>query len=485
MPKLTREQLRQLYHSGPEATIAFIEHLFDLIEQLSEQVALLEARVKTLEEQLAKNSHNSHKPPSSDGLKKKNRSLRQRGQRQVGGQKGHNGHTLKRVTNPDKIKLHRVDRCSGCGSSLKDTTAQAYESRQVFDVPPAKIMVTEHRAEIKNCPHCHATTKGDFPEGITQPVQYGSRLKAQAVYLMNQHLIPYERTCEIFADFYDHRISAGTLFNFNQACFQDLEKPVESIKAQIIASDVAHFDETGLRSAGKVHWLHSASTEEHTYYAVHQKRGQEAMSKIGILPDFKGTAVHDFFKSYLKYEGCSHSLCNAHLLRDLNFIIEQDEQKWAENIKHLLLTIKKTVAKARADGKMHLDKVKIKEFEQKYREIVAKGFKENPEYPCRRKRKKRTKAQNLLRRLESYMRETLAFMYDFEVPFDNNLAERDIRMVKVQQKISGCFRTIDGANVFCRIRSYISTVRKQGANALTALQAVFDGNPSSFVAIAE
>ena len=481
MQRPTREQLRQLYNSGPDATIAFIEELFDIIESLSEKACSHETRIKALEDQLAKNSQNSHKPPSSDGLTKKTRSLRQKGQRKVGGQKGHHGHTLKRVANPDSVELHKVDHCCGCGCSLENIAAQAYESRQVFDVPPVKILVTEHQAEIKTCPNCHMSTKGDFPEGVTQPVQYGSRLKGQAVYLMNQHLIPYERTCEIFGDFYDHPISAGTLFNFNQACFQNLEKPVEYIKNRITASPVVHFDETGLRSAGKGHWLHSAGTEEYTYYAVHQKRGKEAMNDIGILPDFTGTAIHDCWQSYLTYEQCAHGLCNAHLLRELNFLIEQDAQRWAEKMKRLLLTIKKTIASAKADRKTRLDKAQIKDFELKYRDIVAEGFKENPEYPCRKKRKKRTKAQNLLRRLEGHMREQLAFMYDFAVPFDNNLAERDIRMVKVQQKISGCFRTTDGAKVFSRIRSYISTARKQGQNVLNALQAVFDGNPSSFV----
>jgi len=476
MQRLTQEELLAIYDLGPEATIAFIETLFDHISLLSEQVAALESRVKSLEDELAKDSHNSSKPPSSDRMKKRTKSLRRRGQNPVGGQKGHKGHTLKRVENPDRTEILPAPAQCRCGRCLDETEARNYESRQVFDIPPVGIEVTEYKAEIKLCPECKRPVKARFPEQVTQPVQYGPRLKAQIVYLMNQHLMPYERTAEIIEDFYQHRMSTSTFYRTNKACFEILQSSVNSIKENILSSAVVHFDETGSR-VGKQqkHWLHTASTPTHTFYYIHEKRGSEAMEEMDILPAFAGTAVHDHFKPYLKY-ACKHAACNAHHLRELVFLMEQDQQKWAEKMLQLLLQIKKATEQARNKGQPALRKNQTRDFERSYYQILEQGFKENPDYDPKRKKKKRTAAQNLLIRLRDFKGKTLAFMYDLEVPFDNNLAERDIRMMKLHQKISGCFRAKQGADIFCRIRSFLSTARKQGYNRFEILYQAFQHN---------
>lgn len=456
-----------------------VEKLHSTIAVLSKQVTLLQERVDSLEKQIAKDSHNSNKPPSSDGPKKKALLPHSSGKRKAGGQKGHEGHTLKRVANPDKTEICSVATCKHCGQSLNDAPISDYESRQVFDLPPGRIEITEYQAEIKACPACDRLNSACFPEGVTQPVQYGSRIKSQLVYLMNQHpfdrlrtpLLPYERTCEIISDLYGHPISPGTLFNTNQACFDALEGAVLEIKAQLTTSETVHFDESGFRVEGKGQWLHSVSTEDLTYYHFHPKRGTEAMDEIDILPGFQGVAVHDHWKPYFKY-ACRHALCNAHHLRELIFIIERYGQDWAQEMIDLLLAIKNTVDLAKTNGQKHLDENILAGFEHRYRQIVDDGFRVNPDYDPRRKKKKKTDPQKLLHRLQAFESETLAFMYDFSVPFDNNLTERDIRMVKLQQKISGCFRKQMGAEMFCRIRSYLSTARKQGWNIIEALQSI-------------
>ena len=271
MQKLTREQIRAVYDAGPEAVISLIEKEIEANEMLVQQVILLQTRVNELEQQIAQNSRNSHKPPSSDGLKKQTRSLRQKSKRKAGGQKGHKGQTLKQVAKPNETVKCFVTQCETCEKSLVDTEVKRYEKRQVFDIPPVSIQVTEYQAEIKDCPHCQTTNKASFPQGVTQPTQYGSRIKERAVYLMNQHLLPYERTAEIIADFYGRKISAGTLYHINQACFEALKEPVEKIKEQIIASDVINLDETGLRVEKRTQWLHSAQHTKVDFLHVSSK----------------------------------------------------------------------------------------------------------------------------------------------------------------------------------------------------------------------
>ena len=476
MQNVTREEIKTIYDHGPDAVIDLLEKLMTTNEMLVQQVTDLKARISELENQLAQDSHNSSKPPSSDGYKKKIKSLRKPSKRKPGGQKGHRGNTLERVSNPDKTLIRLVKNCTCCGHSLDNEPVNNYDKRQVFDIPPVAIEVTEYQAEIKTCSHCNTINKASFPKDVTQPVQYGKRIKTQMIYLMNQHLIPYERTSDICFDLYGHRISAGTLYRMNQSCFHVLEKPDAKIKEHIIASEVVNFDETGLQVEQFLHWLHSASTDYCTYYYVHRRRGTVAMDEANILPQFEGVAVHDHWKSYLTYD-CKHALCNAHHLRELIFIFEQEKQPWAEEMIKLLLEIKHEADQAKVSGTEQIDGVIIKDFEFRYRKILDDGFKMNPDYDPRRKKKKRTKAQNLLHRLKNFQEQTLAFMYNLKVPFDNNLAERDIRMVKLKQKISGCFRKKTGAEMFCRIRGYISTAKKQNWNICQAIQSAVDGNP--------
>lgn len=469
---MRREDIMVVYEAGPEAVIKLINSFIAIIAELKEQV-------KALEDQLSRNSHNSSKPPSTDRFPRP-KSQRQKSNKPVGGQTGHPGHTLRMVDNPDHIITHRVSRCKKCGSSLEGTEASGYERRQVFDLPPIKVEVTEHRAEKKICPHCGHLNRATFPEEVQQPVQYGPRIKAVAVYLSNYQLLPYERTSELFADLFGHQLSLATLVNVNEDCYEILEPVEERIKQQVIASPVVNFDETGMRINEKREWLHVASTETLTCYATHPKRGKEATEAMGILPEFKGTAVHDAWESYFKYN-CKHALCNAHHLRELTGILEQDKKEWAKEMIELLLEIKKAVDERKEiDDK--LDPSQIEIFEARYDQIIEKGLAEDPppiyqDKPGKRGRKKQSKAKNLLDRLKKHRREVLAFMYDFSVPFDNNQAERDIRMMKVQQKISGAFRSTQGASVFCRIRSYISTVRKNSRSVIDAIKAAFEGKP--------
>lgn len=469
------QEAKELYDLDKESLVAVILELREVIAQQA-------ARLQELEDQVAKHSRNSGKPPSSDGLKKppRRRSLRIKGKRKKGGQRGHKGHTLKMVAEPDHIEVHRVQACPHCQADLQEVAAESVEQRQVFDVPPLRVEVTEHQAEVKRCPGCGERVKGTFPPEVTQPVQYGPRLKAQAVYLNSYQLLPLARISELFGDFYGHAPSEGFILAANQAVVAQITPTLETIKAQLIAAAVINGDESGLRVEGKLHWLHSASTATLTYYAVHPKRGQAAMREIGILPAFGGRAVHDGWASYFQFENCAHALCNAHHLRELQFVVERYEQTWAQDMFALLLDIKKEVDAAPPEWTA-LPPDRLAHYTQRYDALLQCGFEANPppEHPPpqKRGRKKQSPPKNLLDRLLKYKAETLAFMHDFRVPFDNNLAERDVRMIKVKQKVSGAFRTRPGAETFCALRSYISTVRKQGGSVIQALYDALLGHP--------
>ena len=466
----------QLAELNKEALIAIIHALREQVAGLKMTVAKQATEIQSLRDQLAKNSQNSGKPPSSDGLKKpRTRNLRRKTGRRSGGQKGHKGHTLKQVEKPDHVEVHEALVCPHCAADLQSVKSCGYEKRQVFDVPPLRIEVTEHQAEIKVCPECKQRAKAAFPTEVRQPVQYGPRLKAQAAYLNNYQLIPLARTCETLGDFYGHMPAEALVLEANAAVVQQTASSRTLTKHQLVAADVAHFDESGLRVEGKLNWLHVTSTDHLTHYAVHHKRGQEAMQAIGILDAFEGWAVHDHWSSYFTFDDCQHALCNAHHLRELQFVVEQYEQDWARDMARLLLDIKAEVEVARPD-RPSLPLERIAHFEQRYDELIAQGLAANPP-PKKRGRKKQSPPKNLLDRLQRRKPQVLAFMYDFRVPFDNNLAERDVRMVKVKQKISGAFRTRRGAETFCAIRSYISTVRKHGHNVIDAMYAALTGSP--------
>jgi transposase len=474
---LDREQLNKL---DKETLVDLLLSALVRVDQLEKQAAEQAATIQKLQDQLAKNSRNSGRPPSSDGLKKpKTSSLRRKSGRRRGGQKGHSGQTLIQVEKPDHTQLHSLALCPHCATDLHGVASMGCERRQVFDVPPVSLEVTEHQAEIKLCPQCGQQAKAEFPAEVSQPVQYGPRFKALAVYFNHYQLLPWARTCETLGDLYGHQPAEELIKRASKAFVEKSAPALSAIRQQLIDADVAHFDETGLRVAGKLHWLHVVSTWLLTFYTVHIKRGQEAMRDNGILPSFQGNAVHDHWASYLQFVNCNHSFCNAHHLRELQFVTEQYRQEWANHLADLLLNIKAEVDTAPPEW-TSLPPERLGHFARRYNEIVAAGFQVNPQLPepsKKRGRPKQSPPKNLLDRLHNHQPQVLAFMYDFRIPFDNNQAERDARMVKVKQKVSGAFRTLSGAETFCAVRSYISTVRKHGLNVIDAIYDGFLGNP--------
>lgn len=470
----SEEEINAAYDQGREAVVALFNRT----------VGQLAARVQALEDRVSKNSRNSGKPPSSDGLAKPSpKSLRKRHGKKTGGQPGHEGHTLKAVANPDRICVHQVKRCCHCQASLEQVEAIDVEKRQVFDLPKPRVEVTEHQSEVKYCPDCGAENRGTFPKEVTQPVQYGPEIKALAVYLNQYQLIPLERVSETFADIFEHPLAEGTILNAGQAVAQQVTPVNEAVKKHLTEQEaVVHFDETGTHINGKLNWLHSASTAQLTNYACHEKRGHEATDAIGILPKLHGRAIHDGWKSYFHYETLLHGLCNAHHLRELIFLEERYPQVWETELKELLLEIKKNVDNIRGQqSELSVDQVRA--FEQRYDHLIAKGLKANPlpgldpEQPKKRGRIAKSPPRNLLERLRDHKEAVLAFMYDFQVPFDNNQAERDLRMMKVKMKVSGGFRSNQGAEQFCAVRSYLSTARKNGQHMLAVLRLALTGKP--------
>jgi transposase len=389
---------------------------------------------------------------------------------------GHLGSTLEQTSTPDFVEMHEVCACEGCGHCLKAEELMGYDKRQEFELPPVKAQVTEHRSGIKKCPICGLVNKAKFPECITQPVQYGAQVKSLATYFSYGQLLPYKRTQEIFLDLYSLPLSEGTLVNTNLSCYTKLEEYEAWSKQQLKLSDVVNFDESGMRVKTQLQWLHVAATDKVTHYEIHKKRGVEAMDAVAILPEFKGRAIHDHWKPYFNYQ-CKHGLCNAHHLREFIYHKEQYDQTWCSKMESLLLEIKDEIGECITLSANKLPLKRLAFFEKQFDNILNYGLKEIPiiiyEKLGKRGRKKRHPSENLLNRLKEYKHETLAFMYDFAVPFTNNQGERDIRMAKVKQKISGCFRSQQGAKTFCRIRGYLSTAKKQGVNVLESLQSVF------------
>lgn len=478
----TEEEVRHAAREGEDAVVSLVNNLVQVIAVFAE-------RVQALEDQIAKNSGNSSKPPSSDGLQKKPKSQRHKGGKKSGGQVGHSGHRLQLVAHPDHIQVHPVTHCQRCQAVLDTVPAADFAKRQVFELPEAiRLEVTEHQAEIKTCPRCGAVTEADFPAEVTQETQYGPRVRAQMVYFNQYQFIPLARTTEVMEDLYQQPLAEGSVVAADERVAEQVAVPNQKVKSYLIHTpDPVCFDETGARVAGRLHWLHSASTKQATYYDIHTQRGSAAMEEIGILPQRRGWSIHDYWKAYLKYAQAKHGLCNAHLIRDLIFISEQIKQPWAGELLDLLLKIKQEVEAAQDQGLSQLAPEQAAHFKQDYARLVVEGLSTNPppkKTAGKRGRVKQSFAKNLLDRLHHHPDKVLAFMDDFKVPFDNNLAERDIRMVKVQQKVSGGFRSEAGAKTFCQVRSYISTARKNGQPVLEALYQALIGTPfvPSFVA---
>ena len=433
-----------------------------------------------LRARINQNSTNSSKPPSSEGYSKAPKNSRVKSGRLPGGQPGHDGRTLDKVETPDEVIEYKLPEICNCGCNLNGIESTR-KTRQVFDFPKPRLRVKEYVTYETKCPGCGKIHKSDFPAGVTQPVQYGENMQTLMNYLTQYQLIPLKRAAEAIRDITDQEVSEGTLVNVSNALYEELKNPVKDIKEQIIDSDVVHFDETGMRSEGKTKWMHVAATEKLTYYQFHDKRGEKAARDIGILPNFKGTAMHDHWKPYYCFTDCTHAECNSHNLRYLKDVVENYHQDWANDMTSLLIEIHRRVEDLKAQGCSKMEKKEMQIWHGRYHNIIGGGITEDiqksPIVLNKKGKPKKSKPLQLLLKLQQYDNETLAFMYDFEVPFSNNLSERDLRMQKLRQKISGCFRGKNGANVFCRIRSYISTSKKNGINAMDAIARAVKGQP--------
>lgn len=452
-----------------------IENDKELSASTKSVVEVLILLISLLAGRLNLNSKNSSKAPSSDPNRKKEPAKKTG--KKPGGQKGHEGKTLTKVDDPDFVESINIDRRKLPPGRYRD---DGYESRQVFDIDISRV-VTEYRAQILVDENGHRYV-ATFPEGVTKAVQYGTGLKAHSVYMSQFQLIPYNRIQDYFSDQIHVPVSEGSIYNFNKEAFALLAEFESRAKQALADAEIAHADETGINRNGDRIWLHSLSNPEWTLFFPHEKRGHEAMDAMGILPLFKGTLCHDHWKPYYRYD-CIHALCNAHHLRELTFAHEQEGQQWAKDMKDLLETINKDV---KAAGGV-LNAFESERYRKKYKNLIKKGDIEcpEPERPANKKGKrgriKKSKSRNLLERLRDYEEDVLRFMENELVPFTNNLGENDIRMTKVQQKISGCFRSMEGAHIFCRIRSYLSTCRKQGVKMSTALNMLFEGKLPDFL----
>ncbi|MCP3930459.1 MAG: IS66 family transposase [Bacteroidetes bacterium] len=458
-------RIQQLETSEKESKI-----LCEKIVGLEQENIALKAENIELKSRLNSNSRNSSKPPSSDGYQKKP-ALPKKKKGKQGGQKGHKGRTLHQVDAPDKIIGCRPGNCS-CGHEFSDNQTELSEKRQVFDLPEPRLEVTEYQIHKATCPTCGKLSKGAAPESVNAPVQYGNGVKAYVV-LLNVHFkLPFKKIQLLFSDLFGYPINESTICSAGGQCYQKLEKSEEIIKSKISKGNVAHADETGMRVVGKLHWLHTATTLLYTYLFIHEKRGKGALkSEKSILGKFTGWLVHDCWGSYFKFETFKHALCGAHILRELEGLIETKKTKWAKIFKTYLMGVYEMPFEERVKRRQHI--------ESRYNLICNIGEKSEPppiKTPGKRGRYKRTKGRNLVERLIREKDAVLAFAFNEDVPFTNNLAERDIRPAKVKQKISNCFRTFKGAQVYARIEGFVSTARKQNRNVFSELCATFDGH---------
>ena len=477
-PKPTREALIELCAIAPEKAADLLILIWSKFEELTEIMEKQSLEIAALQAKISKNSRNSSKPPSTDkgnsagtAPKKKDR---KRGDRKPGGQPGHKGTTLEQTPNPEHtVKLEAPQKCH-CGEDLSGVEAGSQTIRQVFDLPPEiKVEVTEYQAPVCHCPSCGRKNVAQFPPELTAPVQYGPRIRAAATYLHVYHLMPYERLGETFKDLFGCQLSTGALTGMILKT-SDFAKPLhDEIKEKIKASQFMHNDETGLSILDETCWLHTASTPEYAYFKVTQGRSFADIESVGVFENYAGRSIHDFLAAYHKFKDINHGLCNAHHLRELTYIEEELGQQWARKMADLLLEIKDEIAQL-TPGQSLLDAKRQKQFRETYRGIIQKGHETNP--PPKRKtgqrgRLAKGKSLNLLLRFEKYEEQVLAYMI-YGVPFDNNEAERDLRMMKTRQKISGCFRSLEWANRFAVVRSIVTSAKKKSVDVFKLLQTI-------------
>ena len=456
------EQVKQL-----NSRLAFYE---DRILKREEENAELKIEIIELKARLNKDSSNSSKPPSSEGYKKKPALPKAKNGKQ-GGQKGHEGKTLKQSSDPDQVISCLPEPCK-CGHKFLSSELALAERRQVFDLPKPRLEITEYQIHKGTCPVCGTNCRGNTPEGVNAPVQYGTGVKSYMVLLGTHFNVPFKKVQLLFGDLFGYPINESTAFSAGKQCYERLTKTEGIIKARIADSQTAHADETGIRVAGKLGWLHAATSHSYTYLFMHEKRGRMALeSEKSLLNDFSGWLVHDCWSSYFRFHKFKHALCGAHILRELEYLIENYHSKWAKVFKQFLLSIYQMPFEERIKRRQLIN--------CRYDKICDYGIKSEPlpvKTPGKRGRYKRSKGLNLVERLIREKIAVLAFAFNSEVPFTNNLAERDIRPSKVKQKVSNCFRTFKGAEIYARIQGFISTARKNNRNVFAELCNTFDGH---------
>jgi len=446
---------------------------------LADYAFALQNEVRRLRDAAAQNSRNSSRPPSTDRPEQpRPKSLRKKSGRKSGGQPGHPGRTLAFSADPQHTEVHPLRECPHCGEDLSHEPAIDFERRQLFDLPPLKLECTEHRAEFKDCPGCHRRVTAPFPEEVKAPLQYGRNFRALLAYFYDAQLGASLRIRQMCEELFGYAVSEGTLQSARQEQSQALEPFEERLQEILPHEAVLHVDETSLPINQTKHWLHVICTPLLTFFSLHRLRGKEAIQAIGIIPQFTGWLMHDFLSSYLGFEHCLHTFCKSHLMRELVFLFEQHQQNWANDLYELFLDMLRYVQEQRARD-APVSQAQYQGWQRRYRRLLRAGREANPLSPeqktgqCR----KQSKEQNLLDRLEAYDELILAFLWAWELPFTNNEAERDFRFMKTRIKISGCFRTLEGAQRHVRIRSYICTLRKQGLPVLAYLRRALEGRP--------
>jgi len=456
----------------------------ETISALQQTVTDLRAEIERLKAQLGASSRNSSKPPSADGLgKAAPRSLRGKSGRKPGGQGGHPGRTLRQVEDPDEVVRHEPGVCIGCGRDASRGEQVGIERRQVFDLPPTDVHVTEHQLITRRC-GCGQRNTGVPPDRVAAPVAYGPRIAAAIVYLYVGQFLSKARTAQAVSDLLGVPVSEGTVAAVTARASTDLVRTggfTDTVRAQLRGSELVHVDETGLRVAGALHWLHSAGNSLLTLLFVHRRRGREAIDAAGVLPGYTGIAVHDAWAPYDTYTGARHVLCGAHLLRELQAVADHHTAGavsspvagwcWAVQVADNLLALKTHTEHAWAGG-ARPDPAVTAARTKAITDAAAIAAADHTN-PGPLAAKHRALARRITGRLPDY----LAFTTDPHIPFDNNLAERDIRMVKIRQKVSGCLRTFTGAEQFAAIRSYTATAGKHHINLYHALTQLTAGDP--------